>query len=491
MDAAVVGGSDSATKAICRVLPRSFLIGRDIGLSGRAKLTIHTAFGAKGWFARRRLVRTLQSLGISERLAIRHCDFSKLARLKSLEDVSNAFRHKELISDPTGCFTRADRIVAFARAYRHASPGAVEGLYWDAVNRTIFIALHKSALFAQQKAKVRDLATAEQLALRLLTEHCGENCHTFVPRLRLGFGIPRHKIIPIDRQSVLSSPRFLMDVRTNALSRTTAALLGLGVAGSAATAEAADLEGKSDSLCAVSELNAKAAVEGGVHDDEGYDSEGSFFGSGSASIPLGCAFGLQVDGAVGTLGNDDDAAGIGAHLFWRDPTVGLLGLIASYTHVNRDNSLLEDQTFSLVGGEGELYFEQFTIAAAAGYSFGENIEDGAYGSIDLRWYLTPDMMFTGGAEASKERGGIGKIGLEFQPGFDALPGLSFFADGAFGEEGLSTAMVGLRYYFGSPKSLMERHRLDDPTKNYAKDNAKHPTVDSAEDTSAPPPGSFT
>ena len=52
--------------------------------------------------------------------------------------------------------------------------------------------------------------------------------------------------------------------------------------------------------------------------------------------------------------------------------------------------------------------------------------------------------------------------VEYQPALDALPGLSFFADVADGEKSYDHAVAGIRFYFGTNKSLIKRHREDDP-----------------------------
>jgi len=43
-----------------------------------------------------------------------------------------------------------------------------------------------------------------------------------------------------------------------------------------------------------------------------------------------------------------------------------------------------------------------------------------------------------------------------------LGGLSLFASAARGEAGFYYALGGIRYYFGEKKSLILRHREDDP-----------------------------
>ena len=57
---------------------------------------------------------------------------------------------------------------------------------------------------------------------------------------------------------------------------------------------------------------------------------------------------------------------------------------------------------------------------------------------------------------------LGTIQAEWQPLLSMAPGLTLFASGGIGDEDYSQALFGLRYYFGSAKSLIERHRQDDP-----------------------------
>ena len=78
-----------------------------------------------------------------------------------------------------------------------------------------------------------------------------------------------------------------------------------------------------DSLPAVSDVNGKFAIGGGQA-----LGEGTYFVDASISLPVMHEMGLQVDGLVGTL-DGDGVAGAAAHLFWRDPSQGLVGLYAS------------------------------------------------------------------------------------------------------------------------------------------------------------------
>ena len=53
------------------------------------------------------------------------------------------------------------------------------------------------------------------------------------------------------------------------------------------------------------------------------------------------------------------------------------------------------------------------------------------------------------------------IGAEYQ----AMASVSIFADLATGEDDYEHVLVGAKYYFGGDKSLIKRHREDDPPNN--------------------------
>src|ERR1700742_519016 len=86
-----------------------------------------------------------------------------------------------------------------------------------------------------------------------------------------------------------------------------------------------DAAPRPDALPAVSGLNGKFSLESGIESSFG-DATGVGLAKGSITMPVGHAFGLQFD--ADAAAREGDAGGGGtAHLFWRDPAMGLLGLI--------------------------------------------------------------------------------------------------------------------------------------------------------------------
>ena len=241
---------------------------------------------------------------------------------------------------------------------------------------------------------------------------------------------------------------------------------------------------------AVSQPNGKLSVFGGVRDRNVVrpDSKGGLMGSWT--MPLGHEYGVQLDGL---LGRRDGAlkGGAGVHLFWRDPGRGALGITGSWVGWDADRQQGGYTDMFRVGGAGELYSDRLTLAGQVGAQLSDNIDNGFYGRADLKWYPTPNLALKLGGEYNKLVRGFGRLGLEYQPGIAAMPGLVLFADAAAGDNGYYKAFVGLRVYFGSVKSLKDRHRRDDPENTLAASaaqlgRARAPTVASSGDDKVTP-----
>src|SRR5690606_11447741 len=134
------------------------------------------------------------------------------------------------------------------------------------------------------------------------------------------------------------------------------------------------------------------SVFGGVRDENGVSSDGLAGVEGSYSIPLDYRYGAQFDGLVGVR-DGDMTYGIGGHLFWRDPSQGLLGLNASHVGWDADGAFGGHTDMTRLGGEGEMYLDQLTLAAQAGVQFGKRTDNGLFGGADLKWYASPDLAF--------------------------------------------------------------------------------------------------
>jgi hypothetical protein len=226
-----------------------------------------------------------------------------------------------------------------------------------------------------------------------------------------------------------------MSIRRSLLLTTalTPALLLTGIAPSAAQS----------GLPAVAYPNAVIGGEGGTWFDQA-------FGLGEArfATPLSHSFGAQLDGIVGTVGGATYGQ-VSGHLFWRDPSAGLLGLYGAWVYQGGMSS-------GRVGPEAEVYLDNVTLSTVAGAAFGNGTTNAfAHGKVSL--YLTPNHKLYGGYAYEGPGTGEGIVGLEaFFPG----PHISGFVEGRFGSHE-TAAMAGLRFFSaGSGKDLKDRERQD-------------------------------
>lgn len=192
---------------------------------------------------------------------------------------------------------------------------------------------------------------------------------------------------------------------------------------------------------------------------------------GAVTLPLGQRFGLQLDGAAGgldgVLGNSA-FYGTGAHLFWRDPSTGMIGLEAGFARLDARGGI---NTYSL-GLEAERYWDSITLGGvigltdASGETFSPTIAHDLSTQLvagaSLTWYPDDNLALTvAGAVAGGQA--LASIGAEWSPASANAMQPSLFARAALHEGGDVTALAGLSLYFGGkPKPLIRRHREDDP-----------------------------
>lgn len=217
-------------------------------------------------------------------------------------------------------------------------------------------------------------------------------------------------------------------------------------------------------LPAVSGVNGKISVEGGLFDEEGFGAL-----SGSVSLPLGQRFGVQIDGTVGTF-DDKFFGSAGGHLFWRNPAYGLLGIYGSFTAVDGI-----DGEVSRIGVEAEYYWDQITLKGVVGAEFVDidapvnYDETNLFAFSDLSYYAMDNLELSVGHRYTGEKHALA-LGVEYQLNQQIFSsGVSLFAEGRIGEDEYQGAWAGVRMYLGDDKTLIRRHREDDPT-DWAEDN---------------------
>ena len=220
---------------------------------------------------------------------------------------------------------------------------------------------------------------------------------------------------------------------------------------------------------AVDGINGKIAGYGG-----GENGSNGFYGtSGSLSVPLAQQWGLQLDG---NLGSD---SGIGyysgaAHLFWRDPSIGLLGAYVSYSRNNGiDSAVLGhiSENTARYAAEGEYYLDRWSFGGLVGAETVRinsgvplpSVPNRFFDDVWASYYVTDNFeLYAGHAYTFGTH--FLTLGSEYGLALGGGRMASLFANGWIGERGDNGALAGLRIYFGQrDKSLKDRHRQDDPT----------------------------
>lgn len=203
--------------------------------------------------------------------------------------------------------------------------------------------------------------------------------------------------------------------------------------------------------CAVSGLNGKIDASGGYFDSDDNDG-GSYRVGGSITAPVGCGYGVQLDGQAGELGGADTYSAA-AHIFRRDPSSYLAGLYGEVGSVG-GNDLFR------IGAEAEKYFDDATLSFVAGYEDSQRTSGDVFGAVRLGYYVTDNFqVHVGGGHFLNVTAAT--AGFEYQTDFSSV---ALFADAAVGSNDHKSITAGLRYYFGPEKSLKRRHREDDPIK---------------------------
>ena len=434
---------------------KPFFVGIDEDGDNRPTVTVHTVFSRSAMADRRRLQKVLQGHGVDAKCVVRKHSPRSLSKARSLASVVRPFAHDQVISDPTGSIVRASHLAEFATLMRSELADKLTGLYWQPRLQLLFVVLNHREYFIDGKASTIDLAAAEELVGKTLRQCLGGDASRYLTGVRIGFEVPATDLVALDDSSYFEEKRSVIRLQGKGLVAALTAMIGLGASASLA----ADPDVGQPPLIsdpAVSATNFDIGLLGGVRDKEGI-----FIAEGAATLPLGHAFGMRIDGAAG-YSNNEFVGGVAGHLFWRDPAVGLLGVQGGYYGV-RPHDATSSERFGRVGAMGEVYVQDFTFLASAGYQFnGSGVEDGFYGRAGLEWFATDNLLFHVEGEYDPEREGLGRFGAEYLPGFEALPGLSFYGEAAIGNHDYGRVLGGIRMHFGphGERTLKERYRYD-------------------------------
>ena len=408
--------------------------------AGTHQLVLHAKASAGLLMLRERLQQTLNGLNSDIDVVLHMHEDAEFAHNKSLQDVVEAFGSGEIIYDPVNAIQNSRAALAQSIALRELQSGSVSGVYYSANNRELYLTL------ADQKTDTTRINNSGSFNVNVVKQ-----LSSITP------------LIAVDKASVKSANDAWYGAKSAKQFALTASLLVFVGLAQAPDARAEDP--------AVSAPNGKIGIEAGD-----YDGTGGAVAHGAFSVPVSQSYGVQIDGAAGHY-LDASYRGVGAHLFWRDPDRGLLGLIGSYEKLGSIDQ-------NRLGAEGEAYFDTTSLRLRAGYQGGD-VKDGAFIGARGRWYANENLALSIAYENAAGKSN-GKAGIEWQPEFSGLSGLSIFGEAEVAANSYNREVIGLRYYFGANKSLIHRHRQDDPdelflesTQNLGKglhDSRVQPTV---------------
>lgn len=212
---------------------------------------------------------------------------------------------------------------------------------------------------------------------------------------------------------------------------------------------------------AAQQLPAVSAPNGKIEFDAGALTlpSAAFMGraAGTLTLPLGDRFGLQVDVTGATAPGFTTSAAL--HLFTRDPASYLIGGTLGVVRT-------PGSTVFAAGPEGELYLDRWTLEAWAGLAIvhpaSAPARSGAFAMAEAGYYATDNWRLSLGVSSLDGYNSL-QFGTEYLfDGFD-LP-LAATTEIRVGQDGAILGTLGLKAYIGGPsKSLIRRHREDDPS----------------------------
>lgn len=213
----------------------------------------------------------------------------------------------------------------------------------------------------------------------------------------------------------------------------------------------------SQQQAAVDGVNFKFSVLGGAFQRNDIGTAGNYMFVGSVSAPLfSNSFGIQIDGGIGLYDDDFTSAAGGLHLFWRDPSRGLIGIYGDWAYVGPEHA-------GRVGGEFAVYNDRWSLDVFAGIQFGQHVFTEFVDEVDLSYYFTDNTKGSIGHRLTS-RGHVGNISFEHLVTEGDLAGFSVFGELEAGEDNYVAGWGGVRYSFGtgSWNTLIERDRQGDP-----------------------------
>jgi hypothetical protein len=203
---------------------------------------------------------------------------------------------------------------------------------------------------------------------------------------------------------------------------------------------------------AVSDINIK--LDGFAGLKNGGDGSKGFYGSGlSIAMPIEHHFAVQFDTSVAGQSGDHYFYDIGAHMFWRNASTGMLGVYLGMARAVPEGPRRRMDHFGI---EGERYLDNITYRGALGYEHGNTISN-VYGHAKVDYFLSPNLMTSGGV--TFEAGRLfysSRTELQFRT--DQELGLGVYASSDFNSVDAFRLSAGLTLTIGEPMTLRDRQR---------------------------------
>ena len=237
----------------------------------------------------------------------------------------------------------------------------------------------------------------------------------------------------------------------------------VGLAGFSCLANAADLldptpvsqqyEENPSPATSVDALNFEFSILAGAFQRNVLDtaSNAMFTASVATPIPYFERFGAQLDTAIGIYDDDFTSAAAGLHLFWRDPSTGMIGIYGDWAYVNPEHA-------GRLAGEFAVYNGRWSLDVLAGIQFGQHVFTEFIDEVDLSYYFTDN---TRGSIGHRyiSRGHVGNISFEHLMTDQGFDGWSIFGEIEAGDDNYVGGWGGIRYALGSTtNTLIERDR---------------------------------
>jgi len=403
------------------------------------QLTLHVSAPHRAADAAKLAQAEIAKLGCELPVKARQWDSGRFARHGSLETTVRALAHDTIVFDPTAAVWRSQTMVELSSHLRREMGEPLLGIYLEPRSRTVYLLLKGASFDRDGSPNEALLQSLTRGARDVMIAWRQQRRSSIDLTARLCFELPAYPLVAIDDASPapLAGNGTFRKARLMAASAAVLALTAIGLGTGSARADGP----------AVSGPNLKLDVGGGF-----YREDGAGLATGVFTFPIGENFGGQIEGAIGTL-DDDFAWGGGGMAYWRDPDVALAGLFVSHGAIGDDNT-------TRYGGIGKFYLGQFDISGQAGYQTHDQGSDGAFGNLEIGFYPVDDLRIALGGDLNRVAN-FAFAGIEFRPGFEALPGMTLFLDGQIGEHDHSGVLAGVRFYFGESTTLIDRHRRDD------------------------------